>query len=164
MTKRIFVLVFTFLIICACVTPVVTQALPSPTPSQEYNVVIQPTQGGGGTYHQDGNSTYILEAKPKDGYVFSHWEFVGSYKILEGDINSKKIKILIYSDVIAIPYYSKNGEVDRKIIDVNTSNISPKTGDTHTYNYHNKEQGKLLILYSCFLLILVVLFYINRSR
>lgn len=154
--KRAIILLIALLILTSCIS---AQALPSPTPSHEYHLTIQPTTGGTGSYSVT-DDVYTIVAKPKAGYTFAYWNFVGKYKIIKGNLESPIIKVSLNSDVIAIPYYSKNGEVQKQITEVNTSNISPNTsceGCAHFYTlaYFMSFGG---------ILILIILYIINRSR
>lgn len=117
-------------------------ALVSPTASKEYKIVVHNNEGGSGTYKtkidKDGKHATIT-AHPKNGYKFSKWVIKGKYKITEGDLNSKTLKILLQGDVEATPIFTKIGSKSSAStgtpvsVSRNYSSTSPKTGDNSMY-------------------------------
>lgn len=111
-------------------------AAPSPTASKEYKIIVHNNEGGSGTYttkiDKDGKHATIT-AHPKNGYKFSKWVIKGKYEIDEGDLTSKKLKILLKGDVEATPIFTKIGTKSTTpgtpSVIRNDSPTSPKTGD-----------------------------------
>ncbi|MBR2280034.1 MAG: hypothetical protein IJ903_03805, partial [Ruminococcus sp.] len=83
-------------------------AVISPTASKEYKIVVHNNEGGTGKYttkvDKDGKHATIT-AHPKNGYKFSKWIIKGKYDIDEGDLNSKTLRILLKSNVVATPVF-----------------------------------------------------------
>ena len=85
---------------------------------------------------EDGNVT--LTADEKNNGKFSHWEIEGEYDIIEGSLTDKVIVIRPKSDIHAIAVFEKPGTPDSSsptesktpVSGGNTSNTSPKTGDS----------------------------------
>lgn len=111
-------------------------ALISPTASKEYKIVVHNNEGGTGKYttkiDKDGKHATIT-AHPKNGYKFSKWIIKGKYEIDEGDLNSKTLRILLKSNVVATPVFTKIGSKSTTshgtTVSINSSPTSPKTGD-----------------------------------
>ncbi len=126
-------------------------AVPSPTASKEYKIIVHKNKGGSGTYttkiSKDGKHATIT-AHPKKGYKFDHWTIKGKYKITSGSLNDKTFKILLQSDVEVTPHFVKIGKKSStpkkpssgkktysgtatpdSVPSRNYSSTSPKTGD-----------------------------------
>ncbi len=111
-------------------------ALPSPTASKEYNIIIHKTEGGSGTYttkiDKDGKHAKII-AHPKNGYEFVKWIPKGKYEI-DGKLTDKTLSILLKSDVEFTPVFKKKGTSSSSVspsVSQNDSPVSPKTGDSN---------------------------------
>lgn len=120
-------------------------AAESPTATPEINIQIKPTEGGTGSYEfesefgqgENGGTIVHFEPKPNDGYTFSHWELEGQYTITEGSLNDGSFTIEAFSDIVATPYYTKDGSSGGSssggsinVPDNNSGNTSPQTGDS----------------------------------
>ena len=109
----------------------------SPKPGLEYDVIIENTEGGKGSYTSEilENKKYVtLIADAKDGYKFSHWIIDGKYVIIEGTLSDPEFNIQINSDIVAKPIFDKigGGSADGDI-DQDHSSTSPQTGDFSHY-------------------------------
>jgi hypothetical protein len=115
------------------------RAVPSPTAEIEFFLTVHPSHGGTGTYTEkkdaDGNKICTLTAKPKNGYTFTYWDIKGKYKLIKNDEKSNILSILLLSNCVATPYFTKDGEKepDTTPIIINDSDTSPKTGDVSIY-------------------------------
>lgn len=131
--KRTLSILVAVLLVALSVMPAFAKN-PSPTASKEYKIVVHNNEGGSGTYttkvDKDGKHATIV-AHPKNGYRFVKWIINGKYEITKGDLNSKKLTILLKGNVEATPYFVKNGQksAGSKSVIVNDSPTSPKTGD-----------------------------------
>lgn len=130
MKKLVSVLVAA-LIIAFSVVPAF--ALPSPTKSKDYKIVIHNTKGGTGTYttekDEDGKHATIT-AHPKNGYEFVKWVIDGKYDLEDGSLTDKELTILMNSDIEATPYFKEVGtkSITSSTVSQNPSPVSPKTG------------------------------------
>ena len=105
----------------------------SPMPEVEYDVVIENTEGGKGSYTTElveDKKHAILVAHPKDGYKFSHWIIDGKYTIVEGSLTDEEILIYLGSDVEATPIFIKDGTQSTGPADQDHGSTSPQTGDS----------------------------------
>jgi len=109
----------------------------SPQPGLEYDVIIENTEGGKGSYTSEilENKKYVtLIATSKDGYKFSHWIIDGKYVIIDGSLNDPEFNIQINSDIVAKPIFDKiGGGAGDEDIDQDHSSTSPQTGDFSHY-------------------------------
>ena len=79
---------------------------------------------------QKGTETVVTFTAEEDGDEFIEWEFFCEYKIVSGDLKSKVIKIIPYTDIHAVAHF-KNGQQQPSNPD--DSEESPKTGDPLPY-------------------------------
>lgn len=136
MKKTLSILV-AFLIVTLSAMPVF--AVPSPTASKEYHIIVHNNEGGSGSYttkvDKDGKHATII-AHPKNGYKFVKWIINGKYEIEKGDLNSKKLRLLLKGNVVATPVFKKistGSKTTGSHVVVNRSSTSPKTGDNTIY-------------------------------
>lgn len=104
----------------------------SPIPPVEYDVVIENTEGGKGSYTTElleDKKHAILVAHPKDGYKFSHWVIEGDYTIIDGSLTSEQITVLLNSDIVATPHFVSDGKKPATVPDQDHGSTSPQTGD-----------------------------------
>lgn len=148
--KKVFSVLVAVLILAVSAMPVF--AAPSPTASKEYKIVVHNNKGGSGTYttkvDKDGKHATIT-AHPKNGYKFEKWVIKGKYKIVNGDLTSKKLTLILKGDVEATPIFTKKGSKSSGStthISRNTSPVSPKTGDNTLYFAIMISVGALLVL------------------
>lgn len=77
---------------------------------REYNITTHNSQGGTATYTtektSDGKFAKIV-ARNKKGFSFSKWSISGKYEIVDGDLESDTIVILLKSDVSVTAYFKK---------------------------------------------------------
>lgn len=109
----------------------------SPSADIEYDVIIENTEGGKGSYESEiieGKKYVTLIADAKDGYKFSHWVVNGDYTIVEGSLSDSEFVVVLNSDIEASPYFDKidGGKTDDSI-DQDHSSTSPQTGDFGHY-------------------------------
>lgn len=117
----------------SCVTAF---AAVSPTGSPSIEVVVIPTGGGTGTYEYetevgkgpDGGTIVSFTPKPGDGYEFVEWEIEGNYKIISGSLKEGNLVIEAFGDIVATPYYQKDGATAATII-TNGGKTAPQTGN-----------------------------------
>ena len=89
---------------------------------------------------EDGSQTVVISGIPDEGYAFTGWTLDGNYEIVEGDLTSAVIKLIIFSDINATPQFTKNGEpvpattqaADKQ---VDNGDKSPKTGSNDILAY-----------------------------
>lgn len=147
--KKIFTILVATLVLALSVMPAF--AVVSPTASEEYSVTIHNTKGGTGSYTTvtDTDGTHVtLVADAKDGYVFKYWVIDGEYVLVDGDLESDELEILISSDIEATPYYEKEDtesgtdsttDSDTTVsgstvsVSQNEDSVSPKTGVDSMY-------------------------------
>ncbi len=132
--KKTISIVVAFIILALSAMPAF--ALPSPTASQEYKIIIHKTEGGSGTYttktDKDGKHATIT-AHPKNGYEFVKWIPKGKYDS-DGELTDKTLSILLKSDVEFTPVFRKKGTSSAQespSVSQNDSPVSPKTGDNN---------------------------------
>lgn len=104
----------------------------SPMPPVEYDVIIENTEGGKGSYTTEileDKKHAILVAHPKDGYKFSHWVIEGDYTITDGSLTSDEITVLLNSDIVATPHFVADGKKPGTTPDQDHGSTSPQTGD-----------------------------------
>lgn len=149
MKKTLSILV-AVIVLALSVTPAF--AAPSPTASKEYNIIVHNNKGGSGTYttkvDKDGKHATIV-AHPKNGYEFVKWIIKGKYKIEKGDLNSKKLRLLLKSNVEATPVFKKiktGSTTTGSPVSVNRSSTSPKTGDNTMYFVIGISAAAVLVL------------------
>ena len=132
--KKLFSIALAIVMMIFAVVPAF--AAISPTAGIEYDVIIENTEGGKGSYTSeiiDGEKVVILTANSKDGYEFSRWEIDGKYTVLEGSLKSKVLKVVINSDIVATPYFTKNGTEATIKVSQDPKPVSPQTGDFTFY-------------------------------
>lgn len=76
----------------------------------------------------DGRTTATFTATEVDG-TFIEWEFQCEYKLVSGDLKSKVVTIIPYTDVHGIAYFNTGAKPDNP----NDSDTAPKTGDPIVY-------------------------------
>ena len=77
-----------------------------------------------------GTETVVTFTAVEEDDEFIEWEFFCEYKIVSGDLKSKVIKIIPYTDIHAVAHF-KNGQQQPSNPD--DSEESPKTGDPLPY-------------------------------
>lgn len=108
----------------------------SPSASIEYDVVIENTEGGKGSYTTEileDKKTAILTATPKDGYEFAYWVIDGKYTIISGNLKSAVLTVILGSDIVATPHFTKNGTEATVKVSQDPKPVSPQTGDFSFY-------------------------------
>lgn len=127
-------------------------AVVSPTASKEYSIVVHNNEGGSGTYtskiDEDGKHATIV-AHPKNGYEFVKWIINGKYVIEKGDLNSKKLRLLLKGNVVATPVFRKiktGSKTTGTPVVVNRSSTSPKTGDNMPYFVVGISAAALIVI------------------
>jgi hypothetical protein len=118
-----------------------TEGNPSPSAKQQYTIIVNNNRGGTGSYTSITNKDekyIILKAKTKKGYVFEYWVIDGKYVLIDGDLNSSKLKISLQGDCTATPYFrnKKTSQIESVSLTKNTSSTSPKTGETEEDNLY----------------------------
>jgi hypothetical protein len=125
--------------------------IPSPTARTEYKLVVRQNRGGSGYYtvkvDKDNQKIYKLIAHPKNGYGFIKWTIKGRYKIIKGNLKSKTLSIMIYSDCVATPFFrdKKTGKQVTTTVKTNSSPVSPKTGEIKPYMTPESNSNNAMI-------------------
>ena len=78
---------------------------------------------------EKGTETEVTFTAYEDGDEFIEWEFFCEYTIVRGDLKSKSITIIPYTDVTGVAHF-KNGAQPPKPDD---SETSPRTGETFPF-------------------------------
>lgn len=135
--KKAVSLLFALIILAFASVP--AMALPSPTASKDYKVIIHNTDGGTGTYtkevDEDGRHVTVV-AHPKKGYEFVKWKIKGKYDLEDGDLTDEELTVLMNSDLEFTPIFKKVGSKSTESktpVKSNGSPTSPKTGDTSVF-------------------------------
>lgn len=134
--KKIFSVLFVAIILAFSVMPAMAATKdknPSPSATETYNVIVHNNKGGSGSYTTETSADgkhIILTAHNKDGYKFKYWIIDGKYVMIDGDLNSPVIELLLKSDIEATPYFEKIGGGSSSNISVsqNENPVSPQTG------------------------------------
>ena len=133
--KKIFAVLFATLILAFTAVPAFAakDKNPSPSATSTYNVIVHPNKGGTGSYTTTTTSDgkyVILTAHNKDGYVFKYWIIDGKYVLIDGSLDSQKLKLKLNGDIEATPYFEPiNGtSPSNTSVSQNTGNKSPQTG------------------------------------
>lgn len=135
--KKVFAVMLAAVLIFAASVPVF--AAESPTASTVITVVVKPSGGGSGSYEvttepgKNGGTVVHFTPKPNPGYGFDHWEIQGDYIIISGSLEEGNLVIEAFSDIVATPIYTMNGETTATIQN-NTGKTSPQTGNTTSAN------------------------------
>ena len=104
--KKIFAVLFATLILAFTAVPAFAakDKNPSPSATSTYNVIVHPNKGGTGSYTTTTTSDgkyVILTAHNKDGYVFKYWIIDGKYVLIDGSLDSQKLKLKLNGDIDA---------------------------------------------------------------
>lgn len=139
--KKIFSVLFAVIILAFSVMPAMAatnEKNPSPSATESYNVIVHNNKGGSGSYTTETSSDgkhVILTAHNKDGYKFKYWIIDGKYVLVDGDLNSPVIELLLKGDIEATPYFEKIGGESSSNVSVsqNQSSVSPQTGSENIF-------------------------------
>ncbi len=128
--KKIIALVLAMTLVFALA--VSTAALKSPEPDEYFYINVN-INGSGNAYAQPyriekGSEEPITLTAPEGDFV--RWEISGDYKLVDGKLTDKVIKIIAYSDLTVDAVFADAG---KKSDGGNESSTSPKTGDTVYY-------------------------------
>lgn len=131
--KKISAMLVVVLMLMISMVPAFAVVSPQAT-TYKYDVILIPSDGGDGTYDfvtdidENGNQHVDLEAKPKPGYEFDHWEIDGPYTP-NGEMTDPKLNITIRGDVTVVPYFKDaKGQVETGTMNIDNSSKSPQTG------------------------------------
>lgn len=132
--KKIFAILLAVVLVIFATVPAF--AVKSPGGDKEFDVTINTNQGGTGSFTTEvvGDDNHILlKADPLDGFKFSHWIINGDYVIISGSLTDADLVIMPLGDVVATPYFEKDGEVvPGEPVTPDDGNKSPATGDVTT--------------------------------
>lgn len=134
--KKYFSVLFAIIILAFSAMPAMAATKdknPSPSATEGYNVIVHNNKGGSGSYTTETSSDgkhVILTAHNKDGYKFKYWIIDGKYVLVDGDLNSPKLKLILKGDIEAKPYFEKigGGPSSNTSVSQNESPVSPQTG------------------------------------
>lgn len=144
--KKVMAVMAVLLVLALSVFPAFAEEatrVPSPSGGLNYTVTIIPTEGGTGSYAftteiVDGKQGVHLDAIPNEGFSFASWDIQGSYTVTNLDSATGAMDIVISSDIVCTPYYSKPGDTPGETIvpsataKIDNNTTSPKTGNTDT--------------------------------
>lgn len=99
---------------------------------------------------ENANNEYVLTAKPKDNYIFDHWEITGGYLIIKGKIQSKDLSVNINSDCVVNPCF----RIHPKIL--NTTSVDKAKQQTK----NNDIIGKYIFYGLLSALVILIIVYI----
>lgn len=127
--KKIFALLLAAMLMIFTVVPVFATDVISPSATDEYDIIINNTDGGSGSYTSeiiDGKKYVTLTADSKDGFTFTHWEIDGDYEIVKGSLEDEELVIILNSDCEATPHFEGESVQPTQ----NKGDVSPQTGDS----------------------------------
>ncbi len=130
--KKIFAVLMAVMLMIFTVVPAFAAHVISPDVTGEYDIIINNSVGGTGSYTSEiieGKKYITLTADTKDGFVFTHWEIDGEYEIVEGSLKDEEIVIILKGDCEATPNYEGVKEQPTQ----NNGDKSPQTGDSSSY-------------------------------
>lgn len=127
--------------VCAALLIVMLSVIPafavdSPVASSlKYDVIINQTTGGNGSYeiesniNENGEEVISIIAKPNSGYTFDHWDINGAYTT-NNKLTDSTMHLVITSDITATPYFKASGssQVETGTVNQDHSGTSPQTG------------------------------------
>lgn len=127
--KRILAFILSMIVVFSlCILPVT--AAESPTPKEYYSITIG-TQGDGRvevnkTSVEKDSEDIVMLIATENTSNFIKWTLTGDYEIINGDLNSKVLRLKPHSDIVAVGVF-KGGE-DKNPVIIEKTPVSPKTG------------------------------------
>lgn len=140
--KKIFSCIIAIMLVMFAAVPAFAASsdVKSPEGTLKYKITIGDSVGGSGDYkftseiNSNGEQNVRLNATADPNYKFDHWVIEGSYTT-NASLNDAALDIVITSDVVATPYFTKIGGSTEPtqagttaVVQKDTSPSSPKTG------------------------------------